>query len=57
MRSDNTAVEAMVFVVSFEKDYVATRLNFVTERFMGILRLSWEAVKLLFVYLYLPRSS
>ncbi|XP_034704693.1 plant UBX domain-containing protein 10 [Vitis riparia] len=46
--------EAMDFVASFEKDYGATRPNFVTEGFMDGLQLSRNAFKLLFVYLHSP---
>ncbi|GMQ05938.1 hypothetical protein CsSME_00050741 [Camellia sinensis var. sinensis] len=49
-----SASEAMGFVDGFERDYGATRPNFVAEGFMDALNRSRHAFKLLFVYLHSP---
>ncbi|KAL7167793.1 hypothetical protein ACSBR2_038284 [Camellia fascicularis] len=49
-----SASEAMGFVAGFERDYGATRPNFVAEGFMDALNRSRHAFKLLFVYLHSP---
>lgn len=46
--------EALDFVAAFERDYGATRPNFVSEGFMDALQRSRNSFKLLFVYLHSP---
>ncbi|PON92832.1 UBX domain-containing protein [Trema orientale] len=48
------ASEAMEFVAGFDRDYGATRPNFVSEGFMDALQRSRNEFKLLFVYLHSP---